>query len=546
MKTPIKSGFFLSLLMFLSAQGLAQHIDSIDPENPFRGGSITILGNGFADQQGPWRVRVYRIVSRRSQDFYCSVLSWSSTRIRVEVPADIPADDYVLHVCDPEHLTRVSNGIRLAIRERPVNQPPPSMAPWISRAHVTVQTELWIYGQHFGAWGGGTARELPPHARVSLSGNGVHVNLEVILWRDDVVKAWLPVHCEPGEYQVAVIKGEQAWNKSNRMSFMVRPEMVGQEHPGNVPGFMHIDAARPIPIERGRQFTILGNHFDAYRREANNFLHRIGQGRRVVQLVDVHRGRARAHDCAVHSTNPATDPDYLDQGNRQWFNDHIIVTAPNDLEPGEFLLRILDREDSRSSNTLVVRVVKNSSEALHIDGVSVSPILAGGVRELTLRGQHFGRSQGQSRMDINPGNPGFLVQDWSDERIRLQLGHTIQPGRYSIRVFADESRLDGSNQFSFDVAGPMQIDRVSIRYIQEDHASELTIQGRYFGKSEGQRFIDIDPNASYRVWQWSDNEIRITLSSGTSPGRHSIRILEGGDYPGGSNTVHFEVPANRP
>ena len=545
MKPALKFALFLSLLAFLYAKAPAQQILRIYPANPYQGGSLDIEGSGFADPQGPWRVTLYRIVGGRAQDHFCTVLSWSSTRIVVEVPADIPPNEYVLKVIIPNQLGG-SNGTTITVRERPANQPPPSMAPWISRAHVTVQHELWIYGRHFGAWGGGTARELPAHVRVEFSGNGVRVDLEILRWRDDVVKTWLPVRCEPGEYEVAVIKGEQAWNQSNRMNVTVRPEMVGQEHPGNVPGFMHIDAARPLPILRGRQFTILGNHFDVYRREANNFLRRIGQGRRVVQLVDSHRGRAQAHDCTIYSTNPATDPDYLDQGNRQWFDDHIEAVAPADLEPGQFLLRILDREGNRSSNTLTVRVVRNYGEAMRIDSVSVSPIMAGGVRELTLLGQHFGRSQGQSRIDINPGNPGFLVQDWSDERIRLQLGYTIQPGRYSIRVFADESRRDGSNQLSFDVAGRMQIDRVSIRYIQEDHANELTIQGRYFGKSEGQRFIEIAPNASYRVWQWSDNEIRITLSSGTSPGRHSIRILEGGDYPGGSNTVHFEVPANRP
>ena len=545
MKSTLTFVFFLILLALLYAILPAQQILRISPANPYQGGSIDIEGSGFADFQGPWRVSLYRGVSRRPHYHLCTVLSWSSTRIVAEIPADIPPNEYVLKVLIPNRLGG-SNGTTVTVRERPTNQPPPSLAPWISRAHVTVQHELWIYGQHFGSWGGGTARELPAHVRVEFSGNGVRVDLEIIRWRDDVVKTWLPVRCEPGEYEVAIIKGEQAWNQSNRMSVVVRPEMVGDDHPGNVPGFMHIDAVRPIPILRGREFTVLGNHFDIYRRDARNNLRRIGQGRRLVQLVDVHRGNSRAHDCAVFSTNSATDPDYMDQGNRQWFDDHIVATAPRDLEPGEFLLRILDREDNRSSNNLTVRVVRNSSEAIFIERVNVSPIMAGGVRELTIHGRNFGRTRGESRVDFSPGTPGFLVRDWSDERIRLELAYTVQPGRYSVRVFSDQTRDDGSNQFVFDIAGHMQIDRLEFLDLRDNNVKELAIHGRYFGESRGQRVIDITPETRriYRIW--SDNEIRIRLSFNISPGRYSVRILEGGDNLGGSNTVHFDVPYEVP
>jgi hypothetical protein len=543
MKPAMKFASFFILLAFLSAKAPAQQILRIYPGNPYQGGSLDIEGSGFANSQGAWRVSLFRIVNRQVQHHYCSVLSWSTTRIVVEVPADLPPHEYVLKLLIPDSL-HGSNETTVTVRERPANQPPPSMAPWISRAHVTVQYELWIYGRHFGFQAGNHG--IPTGARAVFYGNQGETDLRIIEWLDDLVKTWLPPRCEPGVYEVAIIKGVQAWNRSNRMNVTIRPEMVGQEHPANVPGFMHIDAARPLPILRGRQFTILGNHFDVYRREANNFLRRIGQGRRVVQLVDVQRGNARAHDCTVFSSNPATDPDYLDQGNLQWFDDHIIATAPSDLEPGEFLLRILDRADNRSSNTLAVRVVRNYGDAMHIESVTVSPIMAGGVRELTIRGRNFGRSRGRGLIDINPGNPGFLVQDWSDERIRLQLCYTVAPGRYSICVFADESRMDGSNRVAFDVKGHMQIDRVSFLDLRENNVKELALYGRYFGESRGQRVIDINPSTRTIVREWADNEIRIRLSFDISPGRYSIRILEGGDYPGGSNTVHFNVPANRP
>ena len=491
-------------------------------------------------------MHIYREVGRRqTQEFRCRVLSWSSTQIVAEIPGDAPADDYVLNVFMPEQLTRISNGKRLAVRERAQNQPPPSLAPWISRAHVTVQHELWIYGLHFGSWGGGTPRELPAHVRVEFSGNGVRVDLEILRWGDDLVKTWLPVQCEPGEYEVAVIKGEQVWNQSNRMSVLVRPEMAGDANPCDVPGFMHIDTVRPIPITRGLQFTILGNHFDVCRQGAHG-PRRIGQGERVVELVDVVGGRARSHGCRIASSNSMTEPDYQDQGNLLWFDDHVVAVAPDDVEPGEYLLRILDRADNRSSNTLRVRVARHPNDALHIERVTVSPIMAGGVREMTIRGRNFGRSRGQSRVDFSPGSLGFLVRDWSNERIRLELAYTVQPGRYSVRIFADETRDDGSNQFVFDIAGHMHIERVEYLDLRADRVKELVIHGQYFGESRGQRVININPVTRIIHRGWSDNEIRIRLSFNISPGRYSIRILEGGDNLGGSNTAHFEVPANLP
>jgi hypothetical protein len=137
-----KSSIFLCLFMFLSAQGLAQHIDSVNPVSPLQGGSIEILGSGFAAQQGAWRVYLYHTVKRQPQDYSCPVLSWSSSRILVEVPADVRPSEYVLKVVIPEQLGRMSNGIRLTVRWHNVDQPPPSRVPWITRLHVTVQSEL--------------------------------------------------------------------------------------------------------------------------------------------------------------------------------------------------------------------------------------------------------------------------------------------------------------------------------------------------------------------------------------------------------------------
>lgn len=441
----------LGLILILPVPGQAQpqRINSLNPANPFQGGSFEIVCSGFPEQQGAWVVVAYPFGVRQALSYQLPPLRWGSNRIMVEVPADMPSGDYSLMVRVPNRLLG-SNSVRLVVRARAANRPPPSLAAWISRAHVTVMHELWIYGQHFHEVLGGMNRRVPQGARVAFSGNGVNVDLEVIIWNDSLVKTWLPVGCEPGVYQVTIFRGAGPADASNHMSVTVRPEMVGHEHPGDVAGFMHIASVQPVVIPRGTTFTILGDHFDVYRREAHDFLHRIGQGRRVVELVDVHHRHARAHACNIYSTNPAQDPDYLDQGNRQWFNDHIVAVAPAELDTGSYLLRILDREDNRSSNNVVVRVVKNAREAQYIETISPRPVLPGG--ELILNGRNFGDEQGDQVVIVDHRLPAVTILEWVHNKIRIRLPGQLTPGRHSVRVYDDSTLTEGSNLYSIDVA----------------------------------------------------------------------------------------------
>ena len=363
MKQIITIGGILSLLLILSTPVRAQHIDSINPANAVQGESFEILGNGFGDQQGAWVVEVYRVVNRRYLTYHFPVLRWRADKILVEVPEDIPPDTYSLMVRIPNRL-RGSNPVPLTIRKRTPKKTPQRMVPWIRRVHVTSQAEVWIYGMYFGSVGGGWPPHIPSGGRVLFTGNGRSEDLRIIRWGNEVVKAWLPVGCDPGTYQIIISKGTAQVSESNRLSFVLRPEMVGEAHPGSVRGFMHIDSAEPKTIRRGTLFTILGDHFDVYRKGKHDSLIRIGQGDRVVELVNVHKGRARAHACTISKSNPdwkdpINQPDYLDQGTLQWFDDHIIAIAPRELEPGPYILRILDKSDDRSSNTITVLVEMN-------------------------------------------------------------------------------------------------------------------------------------------------------------------------------------------
>ncbi len=349
------------MFLVLSSPAWAQRIDSLSPSNPTQGETFEIIGEGFGDQQGPWVVEVTRVVNRQMLFYQFRVLRWKADRILVEVPEDIPSDAYTVMVRIPRRL-KGSNGVRLIVRKRAPNPSPDSFVPWIRRAHVTSQAELWIYGLNFGQIRGGWPPDIPPGGRVILNGNGRNEDLRIVRWRNELVRVWLPVGCEAGGYHVVVSKGVARVSKSNSLSFVLRPEMVGEAHPGSVEGFMHIESAEPESIARGTIFTILGDHFDVYRKGKKGFLTRIGQGERVVELVDVHKGKARAHACKIKEENPAEYPGYLDQGTLQWFNDHIVAIAPSDLEPGRFLLRILDKSDNRSSNTITVRITKGPRE----------------------------------------------------------------------------------------------------------------------------------------------------------------------------------------
>ena len=361
MKRIIQAGGILSLLLILSTPVRAQHIDSISPENPVQGESFEIVGSGFGDQQGPWVVEVYRVVNRQYLVYHFPVLRWRADHILVEVPDDIPINEYSVMVRIPNRL-RGSNAVRMIIRKRAPNKSPQSVVPWIRRLHVTSQAELLIYGLNFGQLGGGWPPHIPQGGRALFTGNGRTEDLRVIRWLNGLVRVELPAGCEPGTYYVVISRGTGRANESNSMSFVLRPEMVGEAHPGSVSGFMRIDSAEPTSIPHGTLFTILGDHFDVYRKGKHDSLIRIGQGDRVVELVDVYKGRARAHACTIVEENPAEYPEYLDQGTLQWFNDHIVAIAPSELEPGRYLLRLLDKSDNRSSNTIVVKVVKGPRE----------------------------------------------------------------------------------------------------------------------------------------------------------------------------------------
>jgi hypothetical protein len=451
MKQLMKSGGILILLLIVYAQIQAQHINSLNPADPVQGEAFEIIGSGFEQQQGPWVVEVARVVHRQMLSYHFRVLRWRTDRILVEVPADIPANEYGVQVRIPNRL-KGSNGVRLTIRERPANQPPPSLVPWIRRAHVTGQFELWIYGQHFGEVGGGLAKEIPHGGRVHFSGNGRDEDLGIVRWLDNLVRVWLPQACEPGSYRVVVFSGRGTGraNESNSMSVLVRPEMINEANPGLIEGFMHIDSVEPMVIARGTPFTILGDHFDVYRKGKNNSVDRVGQGDRIVELVEIHKGHASSHICNVQNLDPRLYPENLHTGPLQWFNDHISAIAPGDLNPGPFLLRLRDKADNRSSNNIAVRVVMNAGEALSIETISPNPALPGS--ELTIRGRNFGEAQGSRVAILNPGHLRLQVRDWSPDELRLVLPQDLTPGRYSLRIFEDAALTEGSDLYTIQVA----------------------------------------------------------------------------------------------
>lgn len=98
MKRLMKSGGILILLLILYAQIQAQHISSLNPADPVQGEAFEIIGSGFEQQQGPWVVEVARFVHRQMLSYHFRVLRWRTDRILVEVPADIPANEYGVQV----------------------------------------------------------------------------------------------------------------------------------------------------------------------------------------------------------------------------------------------------------------------------------------------------------------------------------------------------------------------------------------------------------------------------------------------------------------
>lgn len=129
-----------------------------------------------------------------------------------------------------------------------------------------------------------------------------------------------------------------------------------------------------------------------------------------------------------------------------------------------------------------------------------------GVTDITIRGRHFGETQGNGFVSI--GNRNGIVKRWTDAEIVATVDEHAHHGY--VCVFRD--RQD-SNAIPFTPVG-LFIDAILER---PTPGNQIRIQGSGFESRQGSGYVTI-ANIKAQVVQWSSSEIIVTVPDFSPPG----------------------------
>jgi hypothetical protein len=130
-----------------------------------------------------------------------------------------------------------------------------------------------------------------------------------------------------------------------------------------------------------------------------------------------------------------------------------------------------------------------------------------GVTDITIRGRHFGETQGDSTVSL--GNLNGIVEHWTDTEIVATVDEHARRGE----VCVWRGRLH-SNPIPFTLVG-LFIDAVSN---MPTPGSQINILGSGFGSERGSGYVTI-ADIEAQVVEWSSSEIIVTVPDFSPTGR---------------------------
>ena len=213
MSKKLSTNLRLSIWLFLSigfvSMAWAQHdmrIDQIRPAIVAPGDTMEIVGENLSNPNQAKIVFISRLVEASSNDFVnLAEVSWvDNHRVRVHIPATLPAGDYLVKVeNDASERRGRSNLQRVTIGVPGNDRPDHARSTWpsvvIDRVTIRGQT-LELQGKHFGLEQGN--RSVTIH---QPDGEPyVDQRLEVLSWNDTFIQARIPVELQSGDYFVLV------------------------------------------------------------------------------------------------------------------------------------------------------------------------------------------------------------------------------------------------------------------------------------------------------------------------------------------------------
>lgn len=209
LSTKLRQSIGLLLSMGCVSLAWAQHDMRINPIRPAiiaPGDTMEIAGENLSNANLTKVVLISSLIEAPAYDFVnLAEVSWvDNHRVRVLIPATLPAGDYLVKIeNDASERRGRSNLQRVTIGVPGHNQADHARPSWpstvIDRVTIRRQT-LELEGKHFGIEPGN--RSVTIH---QPDGEPyIEQRLEVLAWNDTFIQARLPVALRPGDYFVFV------------------------------------------------------------------------------------------------------------------------------------------------------------------------------------------------------------------------------------------------------------------------------------------------------------------------------------------------------
>jgi hypothetical protein len=187
-----------------------------------------------------------------------------------------------------------------------------------------------------------------------------------------------------------------------------------------------------------------------------------------------------------------------------WTDTEITVTVPDNTMTGPVAVQI--------GSTLAYSDEDLQVLNPYVEGLSPQPAFLG--TELVVTGLNFGTTQGESKVWIGAVNCSAAVTGWSETEISLTLPEDVAAGNLWVTVDGHES-----NRVLFEPR--VEILGAVPESVQSGEV--VTLQGRFFGETEGQVLLDGETELVVIADSWSETSVDVELAA--TVGEHTLLLV---------------------